>query len=317
MEGIFVISPRIRKIVGTSARIFIAFVTLFLVFQSVSWMSVLRAFQEANFLLLAAGTVLLIGNLWIRTAKWRYMLRTLDSNANSKDAFWSLLLGISFGAVTPGEVGEFAGRSLHVTGPARAHLVGLAVLDRLHIFLVWIAFGMSSLALEYGKSFLIQWAWAIGAVAGSFIIFMHVDWLRSIAARLNARFVKNDWLERVLDGFGCLTPWQRRITLLYTIGFHLVLCIQMYFFVNAFHQITLVQALVGTSALMFVKAILPFSIGDLGIRELTSVYLFGWFGVPQADAINASLLLFVVNIVLPGVVGILALRRQRKLLKVS
>jgi uncharacterized membrane protein YbhN (UPF0104 family) len=317
MEGIFVISARIRKIVGIGGRTIIAFVTLFLVFQSVSWMSVLRAYRDANFLLLAAGTALLIGNLWIRTAKWRYMLRALDPKANTKDAFWSLLLGISFGAVTPGEVGEFAGRSLHVAGPARAHLVGLAVLDRLHIFLVWIAFGMSSLALEYGRSFLIQWAWAIGAVAGSFIIFMHVDWLRSIATRLNNRFAKNEWLDRVLDGFGCLTPWQRRITLLYTIGFHLILCIQMYFFLSAFHQITLIQALAGTSALMFIKAILPFSIGDLGIRELTAVYLFGWFEVPQADAVNASLLLFVVNIVLPGIVGILALQRRRKLPKVS
>lgn len=303
---------KIRKIAGYIARTAVAMITLFFVFQSVSWFSVVRAYEDANFYYLMAGTLLLAANLWIRTAKWRYMLHALDPKANAHDAFWSLLLGISFGAITPGEIGEFAGRAMHVSGPARAHLVGLTVLDRLHIFLVWIAFGITSLAVVYGRFVVLQVFWIFGAVAGSFLVFLHVDWIRSIAARVNRRFVKNEWLERVLDGFGCLTPLQRRVTLFYTIGFHLVLTAQMYFFVNAFHSITIVQAIAGTSALMFVKAVLPFSLGDLGIRELTAVYFFGWFAVPQADAVNASLLMFVVNIVFPGIIGILALRRLKK-----
>jgi uncharacterized membrane protein YbhN (UPF0104 family) len=272
---------RFRKTAGNVVRTLIAAITLFFVFQSVSWLSVLHAYEDADMLKLLAGALLLGGNLWVRTAKWRYMLQALDPKANARDAFWSLLLGISFGAVTPGEVGEFAGRSMHVSGPARAHLV-------------------------------LQAIWVIGAVAGSFLVFLHVDWIRQIAAHVNQKFVKNEWLERVLDGFGCLTPRQRRVTLLYTIGFHLILCAQMYFLLNAFHTVSIVQAVAGTSALMFIKAILPFSIGDLGIRELTAVYLCGWFEVPQADAVNASLLLFVVNIVLPGIIGILALHRHKR-----
>ncbi len=302
---------RMKRIAGVALRSLVAAVTLFLVFQSVSWSSVQRAYLGADVVMLALGASLVIGNLWIRTAKWRFMLRALDTSASTRDAFWSLLLGISFGAVTPGEIGEFAGRALHVQGPARAHLIGLAVLDRLHIFLIWIAFGLTALLVMFGRTPLVQAGLSVLAVGISLFAFLHLDWLRSLFTRFNGRFLRSQWVERMLDGFGCLDARQRLVTLAYTAAFHLLLCVQMYFFLNAFHDVDIVEAVGGTSALMFVKAMLPISLGDLGIRELTSVYLFGWFGVPQVDAVNASLLLFVVNVILPGIVGLLALRRMR------
>ena len=304
-------SARWRRLAGIVARTLVAAMTLYLVFEAVSWRSLLNAFRDARFVWLAAGFLLLGANIWIRSAKWHYMLRVLSPDVTRTDSYRSLLLGISFGAVTPGEIGEFAGRALHIPGTARSHLVGLALLDRLHIFLVWIGFGVPSLAIILSRSIALGVLWSVMAAAGALVVFLHLDLLRRIGSRINDRFFRRPWLERILDGFGCLSPVQRRVTLLYTAAFHAILCVQMYFFLNAFTAIGIWQVLAGTSGLMFVKAVLPFSVGDLGIRELTSVYLFGLFGVARAAALNASLLMFFVNIVLPGVGGLLTLRHLR------
>jgi uncharacterized membrane protein YbhN (UPF0104 family) len=114
----------------------------------------------------------------------------------------------------------------------------------------------------------------------------------------------------VLDGFTLLKPQQLFTTLLCTLLFHGVLVVQMFYFIHAFGEITLFHAFIGTSAMMFVKSCLPISLGDLGIREAGSVFFFSSFGISQAAALNASLLLFVTNVLFPSVCGTIFLKHQ-------
>jgi uncharacterized membrane protein YbhN (UPF0104 family) len=85
----------------------------------------------------------------------------------------------------------------------------------------------------------------------------------------------------------------------------------MYFLINSFSHISFAHAFVGTSAMMFAKSLLPISIGDLGIREAGSIYFFSLYGISQAAALNASLLLFFINIFIPSVLGIYFIRHQQ------
>lgn len=50
-------------------------------------------------------------------------------------------------------------------------------------------------------------------------------------------------------------------------------------------------------------AVLPISIGGLGVRETVLVYLLSTFGVPASDAIALSLLVFATTILAPGLLG--------------
>ena len=63
-----------------------------------------------------------------------------------REAFGSVMLGISLGSFTPGEIGDFAGSALHITDAKRSHLVGLALLDKAQIFIVSCSAGIFSLA---------------------------------------------------------------------------------------------------------------------------------------------------------------------------
>ncbi len=56
---------------------------------------------------------------------------------------------------------------------------------------------------------------------------------------------------------------------------------------------------------MFVKALLPISFGDLGVREATSIYFLSKYGIADVVAFNSSLLLFTINMIIPALVGLL------------
>ncbi len=296
---------RTRRILVGFARTVIAVLTLYFVVESVSWKNVQSAFLSARLGPMAVGAVLLLLNLAARTRKWQMMVDSLRSGTTFAESARSLLLGISFGSVTPAEIGELAGRTLHLPGARRSHVVGLTLLDRLQIMLVWVLFGVGALAFLLMRPGPLQWLSVIAALIFPSIVAWRLDLLGRLGHAVNDRWMQRGWITRVLDGFSCLTPRVRARTLALTVGFHLILCAQLYAFVNAFAVVSVIDAVLAASAVMFVKAMLPISLADLGVREMAAVYFFGLVGVPAAAALNASLLLFVVNIVVPGTVGAL------------
>jgi uncharacterized membrane protein YbhN (UPF0104 family) len=299
-----------KRLISVVTRIVISAIVLYFVFSLVTWQNVFSAYQSADGRYILFGGLLLIANLGIRTLKWRIMLHTVKNKPSFWEAFGSVMLGISFGSFTPGEVGDFAGRALHIADARKSHLVGLALLDKAQIFVVTSAAGGISLVflLLSDSVFIIPICFFILFL--SLVFFMRMDLLAVFGHRLNASFFRKSWVTRVLDGFTLLKPQQLFTTLLCTLLFHGVLVVQMFYFIHAFGEITLFHAFIGTSAMMFVKSCLPISLGDLGIREAGSVFFFSSFGISQAAALNASLLLFVTNVLFPSVCGTIFLKHQ-------
>jgi len=299
-----------KRLISVVTRIVVSAIILYFIVSLVTWQNVLSAYQSADGRYILFGGLLLIANIGIRALKWRIMLRTVKNRPAFWEAFGSVMLGISLGSFTPGEIGDFAGRALHISNARKSHLVGLALLDKAQIFVVTSAAGVISLLYLFlsDSFFIIPISFFIGFL--SLVFFMRMDMLAVFGHRLNASFFKKSWVTRVLDGFTLLKSQQLFTTLLCTLCFHGILVVQMFYFIHAFGEITLFHAFIGTSAMMFVKSCLPISLGDLGIREAGSIFFFATFGISQAAALNASLLLFVVNVLFPSICGTIFLKHQ-------
>ena len=299
-----------KKLISVVTRIVVSAIVLYFVISLVTWQNVIAAYQSADGTYILFGGFLLIANLGVRTLKWHIMLHSVKNRPAFWEAFGSVMLGISLGSFTPGEIGDFAGRALHIVDARKSHLVGLALLDKAQIFVVTSAAGAISLAflLLNNLVFIIPISLSIAFL--SFIFFMRMDLLAVFGHRLNASFFQKSWVTRVLDGFTLLKQRQLFTTLLCTLCFHGILVVQMFYFIQAFGEITLFHAFIGTSAMMFVKSCLPISLGDLGVREAGSIFFFSTFGISQAAALNASLLLFVVNVLFPSICGTIFLKHQ-------
>ena len=300
-----------KKVISIAIRVIVGAVVLYFVFSLVQWQNVIIAYKSADSRFIIIAALLLFVNIGVRTLKWRTMLCSVKENPTFTEAFGSVMLGISLGSFTPGEIGEFAGRALHITDAKRSHLVGLALLDKAQIFIVAACAGIVSLACLALDNSLVIALVAIVVVFLSSVFIMRLEMIAALGHYLNASFFKKSWLTRVLDGFSLLNPRQLFGTVLCTLAFQGVLVLQMFFLINGFSKISFAHSFIGTSAMMFVKSLLPISIGDLGIREAGSIFFFSTYGVSQAAALNASLILFLINIFIPSIVGTYFIRHQQ------
>ena len=94
--------------------------------------------------------------------------------------------------------------------------------------------------------------------------------------------------------------------------FYFCFLLQYALLVSAFsHNTELLNYLLAGNLIMFIKTVIPpISLGELGIREGASVFFLTRFGELSAVAFNASIFLFVINILFPALVGLFLLLKN-------
>ena len=277
---------------------------LYLVFRMVDIHEVWLSLRSANIIYVALAFLLLAPNLGTRVLKWKMMLHAAGNKATSGEAFASIILGVSIGTFTPGQIGELGGRFLSLTNGKSAHVVGLTVLDRSQIFLVLAMTGLTSYAFIAIEQTAIATGVSVLAVAGCLLLFFRLDWTQKLLALFDFKFLRSEWFSDFIESFSFLKNHHMIPSLAYSVGFNLVLFVQMFLLLSAFGHVDPWTAFLGFSAMMFFKALLPISIGDIGVREASTVYFFSLLNVPGVIALNASLMMFVINLIIPTIMGI-------------
>jgi uncharacterized membrane protein YbhN (UPF0104 family) len=108
---------------------------------------------------------------------------------------------------------------------------------------------------------------------------------------------------------------QRAVKLIWlNLGFYLVFLLQFYLIILSFESAKLIPAFLAISSTMLVKSMLPISLGDLGIRESAAIFFLSRLGLQDSTAFNASILLFLINLLIPSIVGLFILLKNRLLL---
>lgn len=80
-------------------------------------------------------------------------------------------------------------------------------------------------------------------------------------------------------------------------------------FTNHYHFLNYIWA---GNLVMFTKSIIPaISFGELGIREGASVYFMKQVGETAAAGFNTSIFLFLINVLLPALVGLILIIKRR------
>jgi uncharacterized protein (TIRG00374 family) len=265
---------------------------------------------------LAAAAILLAPNLLLQWIRWHLLLRVINPQTPVSDSVASLFGGMVAGFVTPGRIGEI-GRTLFLKHEDRLRAVGLIVIDKLYAFFPVAAAGFWGIALllsyQYQYAPFLAWPLFLGAAfftTVSMIVVLHPEWIRSFLYYLSMLMPARDKLKRIIS---CIDRFGRKEALLQAGLASLlygVYILQFCLLAFAFQPIPWTTALTVTTSVILVKTVLPVSIGDLGIREGASVFFFTRFDVDKATAFNASLLLFVINVLVPTILGLIFIPRM-------
>ncbi len=95
--------------------------------------------------------------------------------------------------------------------------------------------------------------------------------------------------------------------------FYICYIIQYALLVSAFSgNLYLLKYMWAGSLLFFIKTFIPpLTYGDLGIREGVSVYFITKLGESAASGLNASLFLFIINLLIPSLAGAVLLLNSK------
>ena len=241
-----------------------------------------------------AALALLPAALLIQWWKWRVLLRTSAPEISDAAVLHSLLAGFGLGLVTPGRLGEI-GRGLVLPG-RRMAATRLALCDRLLSASVTLLSGaLCAAAVIPGAG-----GWLLGAAAGAGGT-AGCGWF--LIRRLRRRPGWPELPRQVpLRAWGANLAGALTFNLVFFLQFHLLLLAAG----------PLPPAVVWSVPVVFaLKTLLPISFLDLGVRESAAVAVLGPAGVDAAAALNASLLLCAVNVVIPGLPGLAVLGRGR------
>ena len=150
------------------------------------------------------------------------------------------------------------------------------------------------------------WAWTALGVAGSLAIVIAIPFARRLAPRLPRRLAT---IAGKLPQLHAGRPFAAALGL--SLATQVCIALAGWLLLAALAPISLAGSLL-VVPLAAATAFLPITVGGAGAREAVYVALCGrLFGMPEADALAASLALWLAHLVVAGVGGLAQLARQR------
>ena len=240
-------------------------------------------------------------NWLLESMKWRVLVRP-HSNISIIQAFRGVLSGLSLGFVTPHGVGDYVGRLLSLQGESRSRLIGSVWLGRAMQMTATGLFGMVGVFTYMRMSSPIifsigVWWWVAILVGGIILLFLFQSKFKVFGRRLKYYFI-----------IASKYAWHNYLQLLtLSIGRYAIFSIQYLVILNILEvPLSTFVLFAGMSWMFLMKSIIPsFNfLSDLGVRELSVLTFFDLYDVSQPAILTSSLLLWLINILLPVLVGL-------------
>jgi uncharacterized membrane protein YbhN (UPF0104 family) len=228
----------------------------------------------------------------------------------------SLFYGFPAAVFTPARTGEYFGRGLAFKNRPFSEIILATMADKFFTILATFiigSFGMVIFVYKYYATNIfipIPLITVLILLTSVAILFLVSDkqWFDNLIIYLSRHRYLTKISERLmmlkkLDKF-----YAYKMTL-YSGLFFFCYLLQFVFLIMAFsNHAYLGEYFLAAILIMFAKSILsPLSLSELGVREGASIFFLSQLGEPAIVALNASLTLFALNILLPSLIGLVLL----------
>ncbi len=293
-------------------KILIAAGLLTFILYSVNFSRTISVFKNADKFFISAAFLLSFVNIYLQYRKWKLVCGHFLNEYDRGKIIYSLFYGFTAGSFTPARIGEYAGRAIPFNGKPLLIVASAVLIDKLFSllivfltglvsFLLFIKIGILDTILIVSLFALLSYLLMSGVVLRPFIkkVLNRREWSRDLFSGLT--ILKN-------SGY----KFRLKLTLL-SFLFYTCFIVQFALLVCAFsHHNDYLNYVWSGNLVMFAKTLIPsVSFGELGIREGASVYFLRKVGVTAAAGFNASIFLFLINILLPAIIGLVFLSKKK------
>jgi hypothetical protein len=267
---------------------------------------------------LGLALLLMVFNWSIEALKWQRLAKLVRPTS-----FWqalrSVVAGVSFTMLTPNRMGEYLGRALYFPSGSRVRAATLTLVGSLSQLIVTLVTGM--LGLFYLRFFL-QHHPQQGHAFSALLVNTLLCGTCGLLAAGALLYFNIHWIILALEKIPTLKKYSQYIHLLSAIpraGLRLLLLLSalryaifllqyLLFFTLFGVAASAIHVMAGTMVLFLLLAAVPtIALAELGIRGKASLAVFGLFTANNLGVLAATASVWMINIILPAVVGSLLL----------
>lgn len=308
-----------KAVILVITKIIIALGLLIYLIYAVNFQEILGAIKQANVYLILTAFLLSLVNIYLQFYKWKITANVVLQETHNSKIWLSLFYGFSAGVFTPARIGEYFGRAIAFKDQSIMRVTLATLLDKLFLLLIVAFLGSISSILFIHYYYHITFYLTIGLFVVVFILFYLFFWLifddrfwDSVLFTKLRNSIKLNWLFEKVKVFRRLD--KKYATKMFVVSFLFYLCflVQYALLVAAFsNHYKFLDYLWAGNLMMFAKTIIPpVSLGELGIREGTSIFFITQLGESASTGFNASIFLFFINVLIPSLIGLTLLLKK-------
>lgn len=286
-------------------RIFGVLIFFYICTQT-DWRTVIFTLKKLDIISMSYYVVSFIVLVLLRSARLQKALCDVGQKVSLKDSAVAILEPALLGMLTPGRIGEFSRVAyLRTHDVSVSTAASVVMIERLLDVGVLLVFGLAGVAYIFRPSAgYLEFSMFVAGGLGFIFLIIHYfsalwgyaqKFLMAIAPGYLVRFIK-PWS---ID-FMVVMNLSAKKMLAISVACFCMSLLQIYFLACAF-GIVADYLIVGVAyTVSTLVTVLPISIGGLGTREATYIFIMGHQGIQKEDALLFSLLDgFVFGILLP------------------
>jgi len=271
-----------------------------------------------NFHLLLFILILMILNWSLETTKWQYLMSRIEKVSFLR-AFKAVWTGVTVGTATPNRIGEFGGRIIFLKSENRSKAVVLTLFGDLSQMIITLVVGIAGLFILTGlylpvnhffyNQNILLFSVATLLITISLIFYFNVN---HILRKFSKIKFSSNWLKKYIPDSTINIP-DKILSLLLSLLRYFVFCFQFYLALKFFNiEIDLIQSFAAISAMYLAIHTIPtYIFVEIGVRLSFAIIFIGLFTDNLIAISLSSLLIYLINIVIPIIFGSIFLMKSR------
>lgn len=331
-----ILTPKVRKTLDIATRLSIATLSVSYIFSRIYSLPagqvdtfIQSIVKGKSVVFMVLGILGLMAINWaLESLKWKLLIRQSEKISFGK-AFQAVLGGLAVSVFTPNRVGEFLGRVFILKNTEPLKGIVLTIVGSFSQLIVTIVFGTVAyvvFAPVYLSALINDSLWLVNGFSVTLVTlslvlvvaYFNISVLHRISILIPAKY--SEKIKNSIDAIAACPKQLLVKVILLSITRYLVFSTQFYFAIRLTGlNFTALQCMTVIPVIYLTLASIPtVALTELGVRGSVSVFLFGLLaGNSGLDAsaslavVSASTLLWLVNIALPSLAGVLVIFRLK------
>lgn len=279
------------------------------------WHETTVVWNVKSIILLFLTLILMVFNWLLETLKWRLLVQK-NENITFFEAMQGVLSGVALNMITPNQLGDFLGRVIHLKKMDKVRGTLITVIGHTAQVIMTAGFGLCALIwfLYYNQTITKQqsntaYLILLVMVVITFAAYLNMAWLSKLTITTK--------IKPYLDVFKLYRRSELVQVLMISFLRYIIFLAQYYCLLLLFNvDVTFAQGMACIIATLCAQSFVPsFILVEVGMRGASALWFFGMFTAVVTPVLLTAYSLWIINLMIPGLVGLVFILKWRQVNK--